>query len=192
MTLNPRSEKLGSNWNTDSQRSGHAALLSFKERDRAGDRTRRGQCTVKWGSLKNEEPKARMEPRADEREPRAEGSKAFTPPEAAEARAKEEPQVPSETDHPRVALVRRREESVYVVESMTGAKPEGALRREAAHGSRGGPFWCVTANKGKCSREGWWGTKLENRRKGVSRTMSRDARRRCGGGDRVAECSAST
>ena len=74
-----------------SQRSGHAALLFFKERDRAGDRTRRGQCTVKWGSLKNEEPKARMEPRADEREPRAEGSTAFTPPEAAVARAKEKP-----------------------------------------------------------------------------------------------------
>ena len=85
MTLSPRSEKLGSDWNTDSQRSGHAALLSFKERDRAGNRTRRGQCTVKWRNLKNEELKARMEPRADEREPRAEGSTAFTPPEAAVA-----------------------------------------------------------------------------------------------------------
>ena len=79
VTLSPRSEKLGSDRNTDSQRSGHAALLSFRERDRAGNRTRRGQCTVKWGNLKNEEPKARMEPRADEREPRAEGSTAFTP-----------------------------------------------------------------------------------------------------------------
>ena len=94
----------GERWRT-SQRSGHAALLSFRERDRAGNRTRRGQCTVKWGNLKNDEPKARMEPRADEREPRAEGSTAFTPPEAAGARAKEEPQVPREiAPHPRRAV----------------------------------------------------------------------------------------
>ena len=40
-----------------------------------------------------------MEPRAHEREPRAEGATASSPPEAAKARAEEEPQVPR--DRPR-------------------------------------------------------------------------------------------
>ena len=38
-----------------------------------------------------------MEPRVDEREPRAEGATASSPPEAAKARAEEEPQVPRES-----------------------------------------------------------------------------------------------
>ena len=42
-----------------------------------------------------------MEPRADEREPCAEGATASSPPKAAKARAEEEPQVPRETAPPK-------------------------------------------------------------------------------------------
>ena len=107
---------------------GHAALrppLFQGERPRWGSNPPARSVYSQVGkSKKNEEPKARMESRADEREPRAEGATAFTPPEAAEARAKEEPQVPRETDATRGA------------EDAAGAKTKRTSSKEELEGAR--------------------------------------------------------